>query len=250
MKPLVLLTADTGDMSLFGWPAVPVRYAEALVRASDVVPLTLPSLGNTLDIDGLLAEVDGVLATGWRPPGGTPAQRPCQIEGNRTAVPFLPRAIAHGVPLLALCRGFEELNVALGGRAQRVDDDGRRGPRPASDRHLVFEEDSRLAKLFDARRVPVRGLRRRPVETLAEQLAIEARAADGTICAVRVRNASAFAFALQWQAEIGAARHPASRVLFEAFGHACRRRRAARRSVSELFSASPSIRSAPMAPPT
>lgn len=249
MKPLVLLTADTADMSLFGWPAVPLRYAEALLRASDVVPLTLPNLGPTFDIDGVLSEVDGVLATGWRPPTTGPASPPAVSAGERT-VPFLPRALAHGVPLLALCRGFDELNVALGGRSNSTPETPSRRVRPSGDRHLLLESGSRLAGLLGARRVPVRGLRRRPIERLAERLAVEGRAVDGTVCAARVRDAAAFAFALQWQAEIGAARHPASRALFEAFGQACRRRYAARRSIAGLFGAVPTTRPAPLAPPS
>ena len=153
---------------------------------------------------------------------------------------LIPKAIAAGVPLLAICRGFQELNVALGGTLvteaqERPGSLDHRAPLglPNDERFKLvhdvnFEADSELAALLGAHCVKVNSVHRQVVGTLAPKLAVEARAPDGTIEAVRVKGARAFAYGVQWHPEYWAATDPASGTLFRAFAAAARSRMASR----------------------
>ena len=122
-KPLILVTADVKPVDGYNWHAAPSTYLHAVVRGSDALPLVLPSLGADIDIDDALDQVDGVLATGSRSNvnpqiyGGeaTEANGPYDPERDATTLPLLRRAVERGVPVFAICRGMQELNVALGG---------------------------------------------------------------------------------------------------------------------------------------
>ena len=91
---------------------------------------------------------------------------------------------------------------------------------------VTFAEDSRLASLLGAECIRVNSLHRQVIGTLAPGLSVEARAPDGTIEAVRVSDAAAFAFGVQWHPEYWVATDPPSGALFRAFGDAVRKRAA------------------------
>ena len=143
-----------------------------------------------------------------------------------------------GVPLFAVCRGFQELNVALGGTLiteaqERPGSLDHRAPigLPQDERFKLahdvnFEEDSQLAKLLGARCIKVNSVHRQVLDRLSTRLVVEARAPDGTIEAVRVADARAFAYGVQWHPEYWAATDPASGALFRAFAAAARERAA------------------------
>jgi putative glutamine amidotransferase len=207
-----------------------------------VLPLMLPSFGARLDLDALLAGVDGVMLTGSRSnvhPSHYGAEAgeehgPYDEARDDTTLPLARKAIEAGVPLLAICRGFQELNVALGGSLateaqERPGSLDHRAPigLPNDERfklvHAIdFEADSRLAALIGARCVKVNSVHRQVVDRLAPRLAVEGRAPDGTIEAVRVKDARAFAYGVQWHPEYWAATDPASGAIFRAFTAAAR----------------------------
>jgi putative glutamine amidotransferase len=147
---------------------------------------------------------------------------------------LIPLALDMGVPLFAICRGFQELNVALGGTLvteaqERPGSLDHRAPiglpqdeRFALAHDVTFEADSRLGALLGARCARVNSVHRQAVDRLAPRLVVEAKAPDGTIEAVRVADATAFAFGVQWHPEYWAASDPASVALFRAFGDAAR----------------------------
>ncbi len=241
MHPIILVSTEIRPADDYVWHAALDTYLKAVSLVGGQ-PLLLPSLGDALDLPAILSRVDGVLLTGSRSNvhperyGETPSEKyePYDLDRDATTLKLIPLAIDMGVPLLAICRGFQELNVALGGTLvteaqERPGSLDHRAPihLPIDERfklaHEVdFEADSRLAKLLGARCIKVNSVHRQVVDKLAPRLVVEARAPDGTIEAVRVADASAFAFGVQWHPEYWAATDPASGAIFRAFADAAR----------------------------
>jgi putative glutamine amidotransferase len=224
--------------------AVGEKYLTALLEAADAVPLIIPALASEFKLEELLDRLDGLLLTGSpsnvepQRYGGEPSEPGTRHDPYRdeATLPLIPRAIEAGVPLLGICRGFQEMNVALGGSLwQKLHElpgnlDHRDDPEqpleqqyaPAHD--VVLAPDGLLRRLAGTDRVRVNSLHSQGVRELAQGLAIEARAPDGVIEAFRVRDARAFALAVQWHPEWRVNTNPFSRALFAEFGAACRGR--------------------------
>jgi putative glutamine amidotransferase len=170
--------------------------------------------------------------------GTEPSERhePYDLDRDATTLSLIPQAIDMGIPLLAICRGFQELNVALGGTLiteaqERPGSLDHRGPLniPIDERFKLvhdvnFEQDSGLAQLLGARCIKVNSVHRQVVGNLSPRLVVEARAGDGTIEAVRVADATAFAYGVQWHPEYWAATDPPSGTIFRAFAAAASER--------------------------
>lgn len=224
--------------------AVGEKYIAAVVQAADCLPLLIPVLETPLDVAEILERVDGIFFTG-SPSNVEPARYagPPSVPGtlhdphrDATTLELIPRAIARGVPVLGVCRGFQEMNVAMGGtlhqRVQDVDgfDDHREDKdepldtqyAPAHD--VLLEPGGLLHKLAGADRIRVNSLHSQGVDRLAPDLAIEARAPDGLIEAFRVKSAPSFALAVQWHPEWKVMTNEFSRALFAEFGRAARHR--------------------------
>lgn len=225
------------------------KYVDAVVEGAEAVPVLVPAIGERLDVDALLARIDGLLVTG-SPSNVDPAHYggPPPREGNladpardATTLPLIRRALASGVPLFAICRGIQELNVALGGTLhQHVHElPGRRDHR--SDKTKSYEEryapvhtvrltpGGVLQRLLDgAETVEVNSLHAQGIDRLAPGLVVEAVAEDGTIEAVSVPDAPAFALGVQWHPEWRVRENPVSLRLFRAFAAAARQRAATR----------------------
>jgi len=241
-RPLVLVTADVKPLENYRWHAAPSTYLTALARQADVTPVILPSLGGDIDIDAALDDVDGVLATGSRSNvnperyGGeaSEANGPYDPERDSTTLPLLRRAIERGIPVFAICRGMQELNVAFGGtlltEVQNLD--GRADHRaPESDsqderfgiRHpVVIAEGSRISAVVGQDPVNVNSLHRQALGQLGQGLCVEASAEDGTIEAVSIPDAPGYLIATQWHPEYWAESDEPSKSLFQAFGDAAR----------------------------
>ena len=226
----------------------PAPYIEGVLAGADALPVLLPALGSALDLEALLDRVDGVVATGSRSNvhpslyGEEPTidHEPYDTARDATTLPLIRAAIAKGVPLFAICRGYQELNVALGGslatEIQRFDGrmDHRAPDTPVWDdrfaiRHPVHVvREGCIGRILDADTIEVNSLHRQAIARLADRLVIEATAPDGTIEAVRVRDAEAFAVGVQWHPEYWVRSDAPSARLFAAFGEAVRARMAAR----------------------
>jgi putative glutamine amidotransferase len=243
MTPLILVSTELRPADDYVWHAALDTYLKAVAMVG-AAPLLLPSLGDELDLPAILARVDGVLLTGSRSNvhpsryGAEASERhePYDHARDETILKLIPLAVEMGVPLFAICRGFQELNVALGGTLiteaqERPGSIDHRAPigLPNDERFKLvhdvnFEADSHLAKLLGARCVKVNSVHRQVIDELSPRLVVEARAPDGTIEAVRVAGASAFAYGVQWHPEYWAATDPASGALFRAFADAARER--------------------------
>ncbi|ADZ69250.1 gamma-glutamyl-gamma-aminobutyrate hydrolase family protein [Polymorphum gilvum] len=239
-KPLVLVTADVKAVDGYRWHAATSTYLEAVLKGSNAIPMILPSLGAAIDLDAALDRVDGVLATGSRSNvnpdlyGGeaSEANGPYDPDRDATTLPLLRRAIERGIPVLAICRGMQELNVAMGGTllTEIQDMEGRHDHRaPASDvqderfaiaHPIEIRAGGALHAALAADSVEVNSLHRQALGDLGRNLVVEARAEDGTIEAVSVKEAPGFVLATQWHPEYWIACDGPSQKLFGAFGRA------------------------------
>ena len=229
--------------------ATPTRYGKALMGAAGALPVLLPPVGETML--GVLDRLDGLLLSGspsnvdpslyGTDPSLTPGKHDPFRDG--TTLPLAREAIRRGMPLLAICRGIQELNVAMGGTLhQQVHLIGGRADHRAGEGELdhlfrlkhTVTLSGQLALVVGAEQVMVNSLHEQALDRIADGLEIEAVAEDGTVEAVRVRDAKAFAFGVQFHPEWHWATDPASRAIFEAFGTACRRYQAQRNGARAL----------------
>ncbi len=217
----------------------PARYATAVVRGVGAMPIIIPPMREGQL--GLLDRIDGLLVPGSpsnvHPDhyNGGESETPDRHDPERdaTTLPLIRAAIARGVPVLAICRGIQELNVALGGTLiQRVHElsgrlDHRGGPgtldRKYGPKHTIAVT-GQLARIVGANEITVNSLHGQAIGRSADGLVVEALAPDGTIEAVSYPAARGFVLGLQWHPEWRFAETPASVAIFRAFGDACRAR--------------------------
>ena len=213
---------------------------EAVAEVTGCMPLLIPALPHAVNTDDLLAACDGFLLTGGRPnvhpeeygQEPTPAHGEFDRDRDRVVLPLIRAAVASGVPILGVCRGFQEFNVAMGGtlHPEIRDLPGRMNHRMPPDgtleekfahRHTVkLDEGGLFAGIFRGDEVLVNSLHGQGIDRPGERIVIEGYADDGTPEAIHVRDAPGFAMAVQWHPEWNASNDPVSRPLFEAFGQA------------------------------
>jgi putative glutamine amidotransferase len=228
--------------------ATSARYAEALLEGAGGLSLMVPPLGEAQLV--VLDRVDGLLV-----PGSASNVHPSHYgvgesltpnlhdpARDATTLPLIREAVARGIPVLAICRGIQELNVALGGTLhQNVHEQyGRHDHRGRNDtpceadfgpRHSVSLSGA-LARIVGATELVVNSLHSQAIDRLAPGLTIDAVAEDGTIEAVSGNGTPGFVLGLQWHPEWRYARFPASVAIFRAFGEACREQRSRPRALS------------------
>ncbi|MGH8139363.1 MAG: gamma-glutamyl-gamma-aminobutyrate hydrolase family protein [Steroidobacteraceae bacterium] len=241
-RPLIGIPADRRMIGPHPFHAVGEKYARAVLDAADGLPLLIPALADELGMDDLLERLDGMLFTGSpsnvepRHYSGAPSAPGTLHDPARdaTTLPLIRKAVQAGIPVLGICRGFQEMNVAFGGTLhQRVHElEGKLDHRddetlplevqygPAHE--VALEPAGLLRTLAGSERIQVNSLHSQGIDRLGSGLAIEARAPDGLVEAFRVENAARFAIAVQWHPEWKAMSNEFSRALFAAFGMACR----------------------------
>ena len=248
-RPLIGIPADRRPVGGQPYHMTNEKYLTAVVQAAGGMPVIIPALSEALEPNELVDSVDGLLFTGspsnvephhYR---GEPSEAGTLHDPHRdnTTLPLIPRAVAAGVPVLGVCRGFQEINVAYGGSLwQKLHEvpghldhrDDLRLPledqyAPAHDVNLTAGGLlSRLA--HGAERLRVNSLHSQGVRELGARLVIEARADDGVIEAFRIADARRFAVAVQWHPEWQVMKNEFGRALFAEFGAASRERMAER----------------------
>ncbi|MDJ0950085.1 MAG: gamma-glutamyl-gamma-aminobutyrate hydrolase family protein [Alphaproteobacteria bacterium] len=250
-RPLIGLPACHQLIKDMDYHVIGDKYLRAAAIAAGGVPVVLPALGATTAAADLLARLDGMIITGspsnvephhYDGPDSAPETRHDPAR-DATTLPLIRMALDMGVPTLAICRGFQELNVALGGSLhQRIEEipgklnhqaepslplEQRYGPAHG----VRLAPEGQLARIAaglaqPAGEMQVNSLHSQGVDRLAPGLAVEATAPDGIIEAARVVDAPAFALGVQWHPEWQVDRNPFSQAIFGAFGAAARGRAA------------------------
>ena len=224
------------------------RNLHALSDVAGALPLIFAGMPDVTDIDALLGAVDGILLTGARANvhpshfGTEPDSRhePYDNERDSVSLPLIRACVERGIPLFGICRGFQEMNVAYGGslhpeirdlpgrmnhRMPRLEN-GEVHPYPAvvfADRHEVrLVPGGHFARLFGRDVVRVNSLHGQGILVPGTRVVVEGVAEDGTVEAIRIADAPAFALGVQWHAEFDPQTNPLNRALFQAFGAALR----------------------------
>ena len=242
-KPLVLVPACNRSLGQHPFHITGQKYVDA-VRLAGCLPVIVPTVQPD-EFAALLDLADGVLLTG-SPSNVHPRhfgehvvdpRLPLDAWRDDSILPLIPQILARGMPLFAICRGFQEANVALGGSLYQAVQEvpGRqdhRAPKDASvdaqygpAHDIVVQPGGVLAELLaglpEAPRFRVNSLHGQGVNRLAQGLRAEALAPDGLVESFSVDAARGFNLAVQWHPEWQAASDPVSVRLFKAFGAAC-----------------------------
>ena len=217
------------------------RYTNAVIDAAGCLPVLIPSIGPMADCSALLDRLDGLLLTGSPSNvepnhyGGPPSQEGTLHDPDRdaTTLPLIREAVRRDLPILAICRGIQELNVALGGSLYqrifempgRFNHRRRRGKMTTDQRYgpahpVQLSEGGRLIEYAGTTELMVNSLHGQGIDRPAPELFIEAVAPDGQIEAVSLPGAR-FVIGVQWHPEYKALENPFSRALFAAFAQAC-----------------------------
>ena len=242
-SPIVIVPACTAQIGAHPYHIAQMKYVDAVVRGAFCLPLVLPAFGGDTDFEAVLAIADGVMLTG-SPSNVHPSHYAQEVHNpalpqdasrDATTLPLIRAALARGIPLFAVCRGFQEVNVALGGSlhqaVQEVEgmQDHRENKSLSLDQqyapthHIRLEPNGRLSHILDqASTMMVNSLHGQGVAQLAPGLRVEAVADDGLVEAFSFGDAASFALAVQWHPEWRMTENPNSLKLFRAFGAACR----------------------------
>jgi putative glutamine amidotransferase len=241
-RPLVGVVSDRRMVGIHPFHMVGEKYLQAVADAADAYPVGLPSLAEGFDVLDILDRLDGLFLTG-SPSNvepkhylGDPSEPGTWHDPERdiAALALIPAAIRVGMPVLAVCRGFQEMNVAFGGKLhQKVHEqpgyrmhkeneedplDVQYGP----SHKVAFTPDGLLARITGEAGATVNSLHSQGVDELGEGLEVDAVAEDGLIEGFTVRDAPGFTLGVQWHPEWKVLANPVSTAIFRAFGDACR----------------------------
>src|SRR5436190_12720583 len=246
-RPVVGVIGNTHRVEKrFATQAVGERNLRAVAEIAGALPLMFASTPDITDVAALLDTVDGILLTGARAnvhPSRFgcephPKHEPYDDDRDAVALALAEACVARGIPLFGICRGLQEMNVAFGGslhpeirelpgrmnhRMPRLEN-GEIHPDPTvifADRHdVTFIPGGAFARIYGCTTIRVNSLHGQGVLEPGKRIVIEGTAEDGTVEAIRVADAPAFALGVQWLAEFDPQTNPINRKLFEAFGSA------------------------------
>lgn len=214
--------------------------SEAVSEVSHCLPVVIPSDPRLVSVDELLDSFDGFVLTGGRPNvhpeeyGEEWTEAHGQPDRNRDAIalPLVRACVQRGQPFLGICRGFQEVNVAMGGSLypeirdlpgrmnHRMPPDGTLEEKFALRHKVSLTEGGPFHQLFGSTEVMTNTLHGQGIKTAGSRIVIDGFAPDGTPEAIYVKDAPGFTLSVQWHPEWNAASDPVSRPLFEAFGAA------------------------------
>ncbi|MBB5019904.1 putative glutamine amidotransferase [Chitinivorax tropicus] len=241
-KPVVGIPADRRMLGVHPFHCIGEKYITAVVDGADAYAILIPSLGDRQSLAQTLSLVDGLLFTGSPSmvhpkhyQGPTLDEDTC-LDPHRddTTLPLIRQAIALGMPVFGICRGFQEMNVAFGGTLlQKIHETpGKLDHREDKDADLDVQygpahpvsvvAGGLIARLTGLSEFQVNSIHQQGVDRLGTGLMAEAIAPDGLVEAFSVADAKHFALATQWHPEWKHQANPVSVKLFAAFGEACR----------------------------
>lgn len=242
--PLVGLPSDRKQIGHHPFQAVGEKYIRAVVDGAGALPMLIPSLNPPLDLRPLLENLDGLLLTGAYSNiephhyGDEPSYAGNLHDPARdaTTLGIIPLAIEMRVPILALCRGCQEVNVALGGSLHqkvhevpgfddhRENSDDPLGVQYAPSHAIHLASGGRLAAIAGSGEARVNSLHGQGLARLGRGLVVEATAPDGLVEAVSLEPPGPFLLAVQWHPEWRVSENPFYLGIFQAFAAACRER--------------------------
>jgi putative glutamine amidotransferase len=251
LSPLVGLPADTYENHGLLFHSLGDKYVRAVAEVSGCTPLMIPAMIDALQLEPLLDRFDGILMTGAvtnvHPPHygeqPSPDHEPYDHARDAITLTLIKAVIERGIPLFCICRGFQELNVAMGGtletelqrgegrldhRAAKSDDtDVRYGPRHA----IAITPGGMLERILGKRETTINSVHRQGVKKLAPGLIVEATAPTGDRGGIRQRRRK-LRLRAQWHPEYKARDNPDLVKLSTAFGDAVRKHAATARGQS------------------
>jgi putative glutamine amidotransferase len=241
-RPLIGVISDRRMQGPHPFHMVGEKYLRAVVDGAEGYPVGLPSLAEGFDVVDILERLDGLLLTGspsniephhylgdssepgtWHDP-----------ERDVAALALIPAVIRAGMPLLAICRGFQEMNVAFGGSLhQKVHEqpgylvhkentDDPLDTQYSPSHRVSFTAGGLLEHVTRTRGAMVNSLHSQGINRLGEGLDVEAVAEDGLVEGFTVRDAPGFTLAVQWHPEWRVLNDATSMAIFRAWGDACR----------------------------
>lgn len=216
--------------------------SDAIAKVAHALPLIVPTHPEFVSEEELMAVCDGFLFTGGRPNvhpeeyGEAATQAHGFFDRNRDKVvlSLIRSCVARGQPILGVCRGFQEFNVAFGGTLHpeirelegrmnhRMPPDGTLDEKFALRHEVTFQSDSIFVDIIGEQKVRVNSLHGQGIKKTGKRVLVEGTAPDGTEEAIRIDEAEGFALAVQWHPEYRAEMDPVSKPLFSAFGDALR----------------------------
>lgn len=244
-RPLIGVISDRRKLGNHYFHAVGEKYLTAIVQGAGGFPVSVPVLGDDFDVLEILVRLDGLLLT------GSPSNvEPKQYQGNpskpgtlhdperdQAALSLIPAAVKAGLPMMAMCRGFQEMNVAFGGTLHqtvhdvpgfgnhRENEKGSLDLQYGPSHEVVFTSGGLLERITGQHRAMVNSLHSQGVDELGDGLEVEAVAPDGLIEAFVVRDAPGFSLAVQWHPEWKVRENEVSLAIFQTFGDAARKYR-------------------------
>jgi putative glutamine amidotransferase len=241
-RPLIGVISDRRMQGPHPFHMVGEKYLQAIADAAGGYPVGLPSLAEGFDVLDIIERLDGLFLTG-SPSNiephhylGDPSEPGTWHDPERdlAALALIPAAIRVGMPLFAICRGFQEMNVAFGGTLHQMvhkqpgfrmhkenpDDPLEVQYRPSH--RVSFMAGGLLESVTGKPSAMVNSLHAQGVNRLGDGLRVEAEAEDGLIEGFTVRDAPGFTLAVQWHPEWQVLMDPVSTAIFRAYGDACR----------------------------
>jgi putative glutamine amidotransferase len=214
----------------------------AVREASDGLPLMIPAIPDLYDLDELRASCAGFIFTGGRPnvhpdeygEEETEAHGTFDRNRDRLVLPLIQACVDAGQPIMGICRGFQEVNVAFGGSLypeirdlpgrdnHRMPPDGTLEEKFAMRHEITFSEDGPFHRMMGSQKVMTNSLHGQGIKVPGDRIVIDGYAPDGTPEAIYVKDAPGFTYSVQWHPEWRAAKDVVSQPLFAAFGQACR----------------------------
>ena len=237
-RPLIGIICCNRQIGSETAQAVMNRYVHAVARHAAADAVLLPALEPGQDIANIVRRLDGVLLTGslsnLEPTrsGAADGTGPYDPHRDHLAAELLAAAARHDKPLFGICRGLQEINVALGGTL-RADLSAISGLHHAPAdvgfdamfdhaHDVALAPGGVLAATLGVSALSVSSVHFQGITALAPGLAVEATAPDGLIEAVSGRSGSALLLGVQWHPEWNADTNAHSRAFFALLGEAAR----------------------------